>query len=147
MALEIQQSINQMLSSAGTMAGIYKAITEPERVRKKRANEAKATSEKVQSELVLDEDLKGLAKEADTESLFAHKAEYKRALNLMKKHGELTDEYIPGYAQTQAKVEEGLAYTEQELKSRLQTDFAAKQSEAKIRDMILNPQKYPKEVR
>lgn len=147
MALEIQQSINQMLSSAGTMAGIYKAITEPERVRQKRIKEAKATSEKVQSALVLDEDLKGLAESADTESLFAHKAEYKSALDLMKKHGELTDEFIPDYAQTQAKIEKGLAYTEQELKSRLQADFAAKQSEAKIRDMILNPQKYPKEVR
>lgn len=158
MALEIQHSINQMLSSVGTMAGIYKAIKAPEEAEKRKAAERAKQQETAKTEAIaaaaetrkifdLEGDYAADIADLNAYEIGIHKEEFKQRYQLLDKLGRQYEGYIPRYAETMNEVYDRLQTAEHALHSRLQADFAAKQSEAKIRDMILNPQKYPKEVR
>lgn len=158
MALEIQQSINQMLSSAGTMAGIYKAIKAPEEAEKRKAQEHAKQQETAKTEAIaaaadtrklfdLDSDYGEILAIAGEGNIQIHKEELKQRYQLLDKMGKRYEGFIPGYADTMSEVYSRLQMAEGELHSRLKAEQAAKQAEAQRRDIILNPQKYPKEVR
>ena len=152
MALEIQHSINQMLSSVGTMAGIYKAIKAPEEMENKKAAEHAKQQETAKTEAIaaaadtrklfdLDSDYQEVLAGIGEDDIKIHREELKQRYQLLDKMGKRYEGFIPGYADTMSEVYSRLQMAEGELQTRLKADFAAKQAEAKIRDTILNPNK------
>lgn len=152
MALEIQQSINQMLSSAGTMAGIYKAIKAPEEAEKRKVEEHKKQQETAKTEAIaaaadtrkkfyLESDYEDLITDLNKEELGTQREELKQRYQLLDKMGKRYEGFIPNYAETMNQVYSNLQTVEHQLQTRLKADQAAKQAEAQRREMILNPTK------
>lgn len=152
MALEIQQSINQILSSAGTMASIYGHAKAPERAQQKRVKGLHKEQENLTREKDIGE--ADFEKQADEIQAMKHltqeeKNKYideltegyeKSNLYAQKRLAEIDKELYsldPKYRQQQNEeaVEKGRTKTMEEIKKR----YAERMKELAAREQVMNP--------
>ena len=141
--MAIQQSINQLLSTAQIGAGFYAHQPQIQEKRKaEKATEAyKKTSKQLEQNFAEDSLTdKEIYKEASTEDLYIMEQEVKGASEMLKQIAEQSPGQIKGYATTQAKYTEASDIIKEIKKQRLIDELKNQEEIKNIRKMILNPQ-------